>query len=144
EAVAAAIQTENEAAVMDSLILCKFLRGVFQDRLAEMAEMLGLVTGWPVDAEELAGTAKRIIAAKKWYNIRQGWTPAEDTLPKRFLSEKLSGGASQGASLTGETLREMVSLYNRQRGWTSEGWLPKNVLEELKGLITETAEISVG
>ena len=40
EVIAAAIETENEAAVMDSLILCKFLRGVFDDRLASMAEML--------------------------------------------------------------------------------------------------------
>ncbi len=131
-AVAAAIATENEAALMDSLILCKFLRGVFEDRLAGMAEMLQLVTGLPRNAQELTRTAERIISAKKWYNIRQGWTPAEDTLPKRFLSEKLAEGASQGAGLSRETLQAMIKLYNRQRGWTAEGWLPTAVREELR------------
>src|SRR5690606_5873653 len=85
EAIEAAVATENEAALMDSLILCKFLRGVFEDRRAAMAEMLSLVTGWDVTSAELARTAERIVAAKKWYNIRQGWTPDEDTLPRRFF-----------------------------------------------------------
>ncbi|MGE3317477.1 MAG: aldehyde ferredoxin oxidoreductase family protein, partial [Planctomycetaceae bacterium] len=35
-----AIETENEAALLDSLILCKFLRGVGDDRLGARAEML--------------------------------------------------------------------------------------------------------
>jgi aldehyde:ferredoxin oxidoreductase len=131
EAVAGAIATENEAAVMDSLILCKFLRGVFPDRLAGMAEMLELVTGWDVDAEELKSTAERIISAKKWYNIRQGWTPVEDTLPERILSEALPDGKSQGAALTRETLMRMIKLYNRQRDWTAEGWLNSRTLGEL-------------
>ncbi len=135
--VIAAIATENEAAIMDSLILCKFLRGVFEDRLTGMAEMLELVTGWPVDAEELQTTAKRIVSAKKWYNIRQGWMPAEDTLPKRFLSEELADGASQGAALTKETLQSMIELYNQQRDWTSAGWLLESQLMELQSLVGE-------
>src|SRR2546430_15616239 len=40
-----------------------------------------------VTGEELRTTAKRIVTAKKLYNIREGWTAAEDTLPRRFLSE---------------------------------------------------------
>src|SRR4029453_6827491 len=48
-----AIETEDKAALMDSLILCKFLRGVFVDFYAESTEMLRLVTGWNVTADEL-------------------------------------------------------------------------------------------
>ena len=53
EGVPLAIETEDKAALMDSLILCKFLRGVFADFFAESAEMLQLVTGWDVTADEL-------------------------------------------------------------------------------------------
>jgi len=132
EAAELAVATENEAAVMDSLILCKFLRGVFDDRMASMAEMLRLVTGWDVSADELCETARRIVTAKKWYNIRQGWTPAEDTLPKRLLSEPLTDGASQGASLSAEHLRVLVEAYNQARGWSAQGWIPESQLAELK------------
>ncbi len=124
-AVGYAIETENESALMDSLILCKFLRGVFDDKLAAMAEMLQLVTGWDITSAELTETANRIVTAKKLFNIRAGWIPAEDTLPPRFLDEPLTdaGDVSSGATLTCEQLQTMIRTYNVARGWTPEGWL---------------------
>ncbi|MGH9676685.1 MAG: aldehyde ferredoxin oxidoreductase family protein, partial [Candidatus Acidiferrum sp.] len=41
-----AIETEDRAALIDSLILCKFLRGVFTDIYGETAQLLQMVTGW--------------------------------------------------------------------------------------------------
>ena len=125
EGVRFAIETENEAAVMDSLILCKFLRGALNDKYAEMARMLELTTGWSIDASELHEVAERIVRLRKWYNIRHGWTPAEDTLPKRFLCESLPDGASAGATLTAEHLQRLIAEYNTQRGWSVEGWMPE-------------------
>ena len=124
-----AIETENEAALMDSLILCKFLRGVFEDRTAAMAEMLQLVTGWDVTAAELSETAARIVTAKKLFNIRQGWTPAEDRLPQRFFEQPLRTAGAPDASLSAERLHSQVRQYNRLRGWTDEGWLPAQLRE---------------
>lgn len=135
EDVHLAIGTENEAAVMDSLILCKFLRGVFDDKFAAMAEMLRLVTGWDIHTPELQATAERIVSAKKWYNIRQGWTPAEDTLPKRFLSTPLAEGNSAGATLTPATLQALIARYNALRGWSTEGWLPDADIRTLQNFL---------
>jgi aldehyde:ferredoxin oxidoreductase len=109
---------------MDSLILCKFLRGVFPDLLAEGARMLSAVTGWDVTREELRETATRVLTLKKLYNVREGWTRAEDTLPPRFLAEPLGDGASAGASLTRGELDRMIAAYYRARGWTPEGEVP--------------------
>jgi len=122
EDVRLAIGTEDEAAVMDSLILCKFLRGVFEDRMAAMAEMLSLVTGLDVDRQAITATARRIVTAKKWFNVRQGWMPAEDTLPERFLTTAVPSGGSAGASLTSESLRALIRAYNQGRGWSDEGY----------------------
>src|SRR5438874_11612695 len=105
EAARLADETEDRAALMDSLTLCKFLRGVFSDLFAEGADLLAGVTGWDVSADELRTTAQRIVAAKKLYNIREGWAAGEDTLPKRFLSQGLPDGA--GALLPKERLLEM-------------------------------------
>src|SRR5262249_51310753 len=100
----------------------KFLRGVFSDKLAAMAEMLALVTGWDITADELSETAQRIVTAKKLYNVRQGWTPAEDTLPERFFTDRLGNGASAGAILDRARLGELIAAYNTPRGWSVDGY----------------------
>jgi aldehyde:ferredoxin oxidoreductase len=110
-----AIETEDKAALMDSLILCKFLRGIFDDFHGEMADVLRHVTGWDVTADELRETARRIIRAKREFNLLAGWTPAEDTLPDRFLGTPLPNDSA--ASLSAETLGALVAEYHRQRGW---------------------------
>jgi aldehyde:ferredoxin oxidoreductase len=110
-----AIDTEDKAALMDSLIICKFLRGVFDDFYAEAAEMLRTVTGWDATADELRQTARRIITAKHEFNILAGWTVAEDTLPERFLNTPLPNDPA--ASLSRERLGDLVEEYHRQRGW---------------------------
>lgn len=115
ESVSHAIDTEDRAALMDSLILCKFLRGVFTDFYAESAQILRAITGWDVTAGELRESARRILEAKREVNRLAGWTPAEDTLPDRFFDEPLPDDPS--AVLTREQLQELVAEYHRQRNW---------------------------
>jgi aldehyde:ferredoxin oxidoreductase len=119
--VAAAVETEDRAAVMDSLILCKFLRGVFDDPFTEWARLLSLVTGWDVDAVELRATARRIVLTKRAYNLREGWTPADDWLPRRLLDESVEMGSGRVARLTPDRLRAMVDGYYAARGLDAQG-----------------------
>jgi aldehyde:ferredoxin oxidoreductase len=126
-----AIDTENRAALTDSLILCKFVRGVFDRFYEEVAELLEAVTGWETSAAELEDVARRIVALRKAFNIREGWKPEDDTLPARFLDEPLTDGASADARLPRERLQEMVRSYNLARGWTEQGYLPAAVLQDL-------------
>jgi aldehyde:ferredoxin oxidoreductase len=119
--VTAAIETEDRAAVMDSLILCKFLRGVFTDPFGEWAALLSAVTGWDVDGDELRGTARRIVLAKRVFNLREGWRPEDDWLPERLLSEPLPVASGRVARLTPERLRGMIDGYYTARGLDGEG-----------------------
>jgi aldehyde:ferredoxin oxidoreductase len=128
---AAAIMTEDRAAVMDSLILCKFLRGVFADPFSEWAALLSAVTGWDVDADELQGTAVRIVLAKRLFNLREGWTRAEDWLPDRFLGETLELESGRHASLTPDRLRTMIDAYYEGRGLDRDGLPDADQLEAL-------------
>jgi aldehyde:ferredoxin oxidoreductase len=119
--VAAAIETEDRAAVMDSLILCKFLRGVFTDPFTEWASLLSGVTGWDVTGAELRETARRIVMAKRAYNVREGWQPEDDWLPDRLLDEPLTLPSGRVATLTAERLRSMIDAYYAMRGLDRDG-----------------------
>ncbi|MPZ00179.1 MAG: aldehyde:ferredoxin oxidoreductase [Actinophytocola sp.] len=121
EHVRAAIQTEDRAAVMDSMILCKFLRGVFTDPFAEWAQLLSKVTGWDVDGDELHETARRIVRAKRAFNVREGWTAADDWLPERFLDSPLELASGRTVTLPAARLRAMIDTYYAERGLDPQG-----------------------
>jgi len=113
------VTIEDRAAAMDSLILCKFLRGVFKDFAAEASGLLELVTGHQIDLQE-AGT--RICSLRKIFNIRAGWRRDEDTLPDRLLADSLSRAR----------LAEMIRDYFEARCWTNEGLVPPETIARLR------------
>jgi aldehyde:ferredoxin oxidoreductase len=130
--VAAAVETEDRAAIMDSLILCKFLRGVFAEPFDEWAGLLRAVTGWDVDADELRATARRIVIAKRAFNAREGATSADDWLPQRFLSEELTVVSGRTAALSPARLRAMIDDYYAARGLDSEGRVQRADMDDLR------------
>jgi aldehyde:ferredoxin oxidoreductase len=122
---------EDFSAVLDSLIWCKFLRKAFDDFYAESAAIYEHVTGWPITPDQLKQAGQRINNLKKLFNIREGWTRADDTLPPRALQEKLPTGVVEGIGLTPEELELMIQGYYRARGWTEDGLIPDQKLREL-------------
>jgi aldehyde:ferredoxin oxidoreductase len=136
-----AAHSEDRAALLDSLVLCKFLRAAFVDLLGESADMLEAVTGFPTTRKDLETAARRIVTAKKLFNVREGWTRAEDTLPPRVLEEPLPAGDGEALRLTREGLDAMVVSYYRARGWTDEGEVPAAQVSALglEDLVTEPA-----
>ncbi|MCS6926399.1 MAG: aldehyde ferredoxin oxidoreductase family protein [Candidatus Binatia bacterium] len=122
---------EDFAAVLDSLIVCKFLRKCFDNFFEQAADLLGAVTGWSYSAEELRRVGERINTLKKLYNIRRGWQPHDDWLPPRLLSEPLPTGVAQGTRLTATELRGMIQGYYTARGWDAQGFVPEQKRQEL-------------
>ena len=114
----------KRAALVDSLILCKFLRGAFADVLAEGAEMLAAVTGFAVDRDEIETAGRRIVTLRKLFNLREGWTIDEDTLPPRFFDEALETATGTGVTLSREGLLRMIASYYAAHGWTDRGEVP--------------------
>ena len=54
--------------------------------------------------------------AKRVYNIREGWQPADDWLPDRLLNEPLTLPSGRDGGLTPERLRAMIEAYYKGRG----------------------------
>ncbi len=123
--------SEDHAAVLDSLIVCKFLRKCFSDFYLEGAELLGKVTGWDYSSDELKRTGERIHNLKKLFNQREGWRTEDDWLPERLLSETLPTGVAQGVGLSVNDLREMIGGYYQARGWDENGFITEKKLQEL-------------
>jgi len=100
---------------MDSLILCKFLRGVFADFYTEASDMLRKVTGWDVTAVSFARPPAHRRAKRRGQPAR-GVDPRGGYAAGTFPDYAVPGDPA--AALTHDCLQELVTEYHRQRGWT--------------------------
>jgi aldehyde:ferredoxin oxidoreductase len=123
--------SEDFAAVMDSLIVCKFLRKCFDEFYTEAAELLAGVTGWDYSADELRLVGERIHTLKRLFNEREGWRTEDDWLPPRLLTEALPTGVAQGVGLTAEELADMIRGYYQARQLHETGHVRPEKIREL-------------
>jgi aldehyde:ferredoxin oxidoreductase len=84
---------------------------------------------------------ERIINVEKAYNLREGMTRADDSLPRRMLHEPMPDGFAAGQVVD---LEPMISDYYGFRGWDRESGHPSrarlvelglaDIADELEGL----------
>ncbi len=125
------VENENFACVLDCLVLCKFLRNCFDDFYGEVSELYTMTTGIELSPEELAAVGERVWNLKKAFNIREGWTRADDTLPPRAMQDPIPSGPSKGSYVKPEELNLLIADYYEARGWTEDGLIPRAKLVEL-------------
>jgi aldehyde:ferredoxin oxidoreductase len=133
----AAAAAEDQAAVLDSLTLCKFLRHAFVDLHGEAAALYSLTTGQATSADDLRLAGERITNLKKLFNVREGWTRLEDTLPPRVLDPD----EGVPTRLSRPWLDRMIAAYYDVRGWDEDGLIPAHHLNRigLRDLIAQSS-----
>ncbi len=119
--------------VVDSLILCKFSRGVFYEGLNEMAKYYTLATGIEMTAEELGQAGERINNLARILNIREGKGTREyDTLPWKIMNVPVPDeGVFKGVYVNQKEFDIGLDDYYEVRGWTKEGIPTVEKLKEL-------------
>jgi aldehyde:ferredoxin oxidoreductase len=117
---------QNVSAAIDSLVVCKFTNmGVAEEYFARV---LSSVTGIQYGTGDMIKVGERVWNLEKLYNLREGFTRKDDTLPPRLLEEAPADGPSQGWVVQ---LEPMLKEYYRGRGWDEHGVPKVNKLEEL-------------
>jgi aldehyde:ferredoxin oxidoreductase len=117
---------QNSAAAIDSLVICKFTNmGVAEEYFARA---LSAVTGVSYATGELIRVGERVWNLERLYNLREGFTRADDTLPPRLLNDTIKEGPSKGWV---SKLEPMLQEYYRVRGWDAHGVPKPNKLKEL-------------
>jgi len=123
-------EIEDLYTIIDSLIVCKFSRGVYFDAFGDLAKYYALDTGFEMTPQELQKTGERINNLGRLANIREGFTRKDDTLPPKVMNVPIPDESiSKGAHVTQAELNLLLDDYYETRGWTKEG-IP--TLEKLK------------
>lgn len=115
------LEFEDRFNIHDSLILCRFYRDIYWD-WKYLATIIELTTGLKLDERGLRNISSRIQDGTRKFSLREGLTPKDDMLPKRFFDEPLG---KDGKILKREDFQKMLQDYYALRGWSSEG-IPKS------------------
>ncbi len=107
---------QDATAVFDSAGICVFTS--FAWGLADVAPQLQAAIGEQFTTEELEKIGERIWNMEREFNNAAGFTRADDSLPKRLLTEAARTGPAKGKV---NMLAEMLPKYYAVRGWDSEG-----------------------
>ena len=129
---------QDTAAVLDSLVLCKFTNLAVSEEY--FARLLTAVTGVTFLAGDLTRIGERVYTLERLYNLREGFTRADDTLPPRLLHEPAVDGPSKGYTVQ---LEPMLDEYYAFRGWDKDGVPRPETLQALE-LHTLMAELEGG
>jgi aldehyde:ferredoxin oxidoreductase len=114
--------------VINSSVTCLFT--IFSLSLRHIVQFLHSVTGIEsfASSEEVLLSGERINNLVRLFNLREGLTKSDDTLPKRFFSEPLEDGPTRGRVVDLET---MLKEYYFVRGWNEEGIPKPEILKKL-------------
>jgi len=115
----------------DSLCYCYFVPW----RYNEVVELVNATTGWNTSLEELMLVGERAITLGRAFNVREGFTPADDSLPKRFFSPPRNGAlAEKKQAVDPRKLEEAKRTYYYLMGWDPETAVPTRITLERLGL----------
>jgi aldehyde:ferredoxin oxidoreductase len=81
------------------------------------------VTGWDMKPAELVKIGERAINLCRAFNVREGFSRKDDTLPER-LSDPLPDGQYKGQKMSKEELQSMLDNYYEIRGWDRKTGIP--------------------
>lgn len=117
---------QDLTSVVDSVGICLFT--TFALGLSEISAMLRNATGIDMSDEEVLLAGERIWNLEKLFNLKAGFTKADDTLPGRLLKEPIPSGPAKGKVVE---LDEMLKEYYEVRGWSHDGIPTEEKLAEL-------------
>ncbi len=110
----------------DCSAVCMFL----EYSLDKQAELIKAATGWETGAIELIRVAERVMTIAKLFNIREGFSAADDALPERFFQPKTDGVLAKKVPFDRADMEKAKSYYYALMGWDAQGVpLPEKVAE---------------
>lgn len=112
--------------VVDSCGICLFT--TFALGLPDISSMLRTALAWDCSDEDVLKIGERIWNLERMFNLKAGFTKADDTLPPRLLNEPLKSGPARGKVVE---LDVMLKEYYEIRGWDKDGVPTEEKLKEL-------------
>jgi aldehyde:ferredoxin oxidoreductase len=124
---AVCVEDQTRTSVKWSFIFCDFYSVSFPN----MAKYYSAVTGIQSSEEHLRMIGRRIWNLTRAFNVREGFTRKDDTMPERMEKEPLRDGKPKGHVVPRADFEKMLSEYYKLWSWDDKGRPTKNALDEV-------------
>lgn len=117
---------EDVIAISDLMGGCKFLGPWFDMPLTpeRYSKAYSAGTGVEISPSDLFRVAQRTINLERAFNVREGRTRDDDTLPKRFFNEPAPDGEFKGEQMHRDKFEKIKDEYYALRGWDIKTGFP--------------------
>ena len=117
---------EDAFSIFDAIGGCKFMGAVLTTE--DWASLIEKLVGYEFTPDDFRKTGERIYNLERVFNVREGITRADDTLPARLLEEPMPEGPAEGHVVN---LDPILDSYYEFRGWDKNGKPTPEKLKEL-------------
>jgi aldehyde:ferredoxin oxidoreductase len=85
---------------------------------------INAATGWNLTMEQALQIGERATNMARIFNLREGFSRKDDTLPER-LFQPLENGALQGQSMPRDEFEQSLTILYDKKGWDPQTGIPK-------------------
>jgi len=108
--------------LFDTVTFCEFPASFMLDSFQKLvAQLISGATGLDFTEQEMWDVGERLNNLCRMFNVREGFSRKDDTLPERLMTEPLKNGLSKGEKISREDLDFMLDEYYEARQWDSNG-----------------------
>ncbi|MEI7743443.1 MAG: aldehyde ferredoxin oxidoreductase family protein [Chloroflexota bacterium] len=112
-------------------------------QVGDVVDAVRAATGWDVTVDELLEIGERAVNLARMFNIREGFSRADDHLPGR-LHTPLEGGPLTGTSIDRDDFEAAISALYGLKGWDEASGVPTGERLDRLGLAWTAAPAGAG
>lgn len=89
----------------------------------DVLQSINSATGWNISMDEALTIGERATNMARIFNLREGFSRKDDTLPERLFTG-LENGALQGQAMPREEFEQSLSILYEKKGWDKQTGIP--------------------